>query len=113
MSELIATSSGEIRARDALLGYLWYEKSEADKVIAEKDKMIDYTRALVLEDIERIRYQKYKRCLNKSELCHWKASIFLYKKEKSDFYWKWYKRWLEIAENFKEVYQCLNSAVNV
>lgn len=38
--ELKATSSGEIRARDALLGYWWYEKSEADKVIAElKDKL--------------------------------------------------------------------------
>lgn len=35
MSELKATSSGEIRARDALLGYWWYEKYEADKVIAE------------------------------------------------------------------------------
>ena len=35
MSELKATSSGEIRARNALLGYWWYEKYEADKVIAE------------------------------------------------------------------------------
>lgn len=40
MSELIAKSSGEIRARDALLGYWWYEKSEVDKVIAEKDTEI-------------------------------------------------------------------------
>ena len=41
MSELIATSSGEIRARDALLGYWWYEKSEADAVIAELKNEIE------------------------------------------------------------------------
>ena len=43
MSELKATSSGEIRTRNALLGYWWYEKSEADKVISElKDKARHY-----------------------------------------------------------------------
>lgn len=35
MSELKATSSGEIRARNALLGYWWYEKYETDKVISK------------------------------------------------------------------------------
>lgn len=35
MSELKARTSGEIRARNALLGYWWYKQSEADKVIAD------------------------------------------------------------------------------
>lgn len=38
MIELKATSSGEIRARDALLAYWWYEKSEVDKVIADLEE---------------------------------------------------------------------------
>lgn len=33
--ELIATSSGEIRARDSLLGYWWLNKNDVDAAIAE------------------------------------------------------------------------------
>ena len=66
----------------------YYLKSEADKVIAEKDK--------------ELRRHKYKRCLAMSKLCHWKMGVFIYKKEKSDFYYRWYKRWLEHAEKFKD-----------
>ena len=84
MSELIATSSGEIRTRNALLGYWWYEKYEADKVIA---------------------HHKYKRCLAMAKWCRTSArcdeglGAFKYR----DWYWKWHKRWLELAEKFKEV----------
>ena len=38
MSELKATTSGEIRTRYDLLGYWWYKQSEADKVIAELEE---------------------------------------------------------------------------
>ena len=83
MSELKATSSGEIRARDALLGYWWYEKSEADKVIAEKDAEIARLKAIrkvhveaigsmeagLQQDEEEIRHHKYKRCLDNAEIC--------------------------------------------
>lgn len=88
MSELKATSSGEIRARDALLGYWWYEKSEADKVIAEleeshktevkellcliRDKENNFNRAFDSEEKE-IRHQKYKRCLGLALLCFTKG----------------------------------------
>ncbi len=40
MNELKARTSSEIRAKGSLLGYWWYEKYEADKVIAEKDEKI-------------------------------------------------------------------------
>ena len=51
---------------------------------------------------ENIAKQKYKRCLAMASLCHWKMGVFIYKKEKSDFYYRWYRRWLELAEKFKE-----------
>ncbi len=57
-----------------------------------------------------IAYQKYKRCLDKAKWCK-----LWYEEEKYDWqkkdahhwfrmslYDKWYKRWLELAENFKE-----------
>lgn len=94
MSELKATTSGEIRARDVLLGYWWYEKSEADKVIA---------------------HQKYKRCLDNAWQCkklsyvytvnacnHRGWNIERYYDKKAELYRKWHKRWLELAGQFKE-----------
>ena len=60
----------------------FYIKSEADKVIAR---------------------HKYKRCLAMAKWCRVSAQydmrLLAYKY--SDWYWKWYKRWLSIAENFK------------
>lgn len=96
-----------------------YLKTEADKEIEfwKKESHNHYERWFNLnkqlegwfgkvmrcERAEReLRHHKYKRCLDKAELCHWKAGIFIYKKEKNDFYWRWHKRWLELAEKFKE-----------
>ena len=61
------------------------DKSEADKVIAR---------------------HKYKRCLAMAKRCH-DESMWWYSKgygfEKYDKFWeKWEKRWLELAEKFKE-----------
>ena len=66
-------------------GILVYLKSEADKVIA---------------------HHKYKRCLAMAKWCH-NESLWWYSKgygfEKYDKFWeKWEKRWLELAEKFKE-----------
>jgi len=123
---------------------LIYLKSEADKVIAEKDKEIarlddlahahniellrkenliaelkkerDWLakdRAQAYDDLEKraqlnikqeesIRHHKYKRCLAMAKLCQWKMGVFIYKKEKNEFYYRWHKRWLKIADKFKE-----------
>ena len=117
MSELKATSSGEIRARNALLGYWWYEQSEADKVIAElkekyktevkellcliRDKDNNFNHAFDSEEKE-LRHNKYKRCLAMAKWC--KAGMYL--SYESDFkreWWnKWHKRWLKLAEKFKD-----------
>ena len=105
-----------------------YLKSEADKVIAEKDKEIQRLENLcesyridcdnlaireanayreIERDNKQLRHQKYKRCLAMAKLCHWKMGVFIYKKEKNDFYNRWHKRWLAIAEKFKT-----NSTIN-
>lgn len=84
-------------------------KDDADKVIAElKDKLDLYKRGWEENDkiigylYAELLHQKYRRCLAMAKLCHWKMGVFIYKKEKNDFYYRWHKRWLKIAEEFKE-----------
>ena len=95
-------------------GVLVYLKSEADKVIAEKEA--DYKEAcdrlqtanlIKDEQLAATRHQKYKRCLAVARRCHGE-SLWWYSKgygfEKYDKFWeKWEKRWLELAVKFKEV----------
>ena len=73
------------------------DKSEADKVIAEKDK--------------ELRHHKYKRCLNKAEIAshnwHLHNSFYLmghkdFELKKCERYERHRHRWLELAEKFKE-----------
>ena len=52
-----------------------------------------------------IRHQKYKRCLAMAKVCKLKrfdAADYRIPRRKWDFYDKWLKRWLKIAEQFKE-----------
>ena len=90
-----------------------YFKSDTDKVIAEKDKVIAYARALVREDIKLIARQKYKRCLAMAEWCDSKVyhirrtalcdmSEHEYWQYEDEFWQRWHARWLKIAEQFKE-----------
>lgn len=67
-----------------------YLKSEADKVIAEKDKQL--------------RRYKYKRCLDMAKWCYdrWIREYNSSRLQKSRFYAEWQKRWEKLAEKFKE-----------
>lgn len=101
---------------DANLGSDYYLKSEADNVIAEKDAEIvelkkqvhDYAQGLYVIQAraeKEARHQKYKRCLDKAALCERKridAADYRIPREKWDFYDKWHRRWLELAEKLKE-----------
>ena len=51
-----------------------------------------------------IRHQKYKRCLAMAKLCNarWILDYHLYKLDNTSFYERWEKRWIRIAEQFKE-----------
>lgn len=136
MSELKAISGNEIRddidyntrgvdAEDKewrkygkeLCDTLYYRKSEADKVIAEKDaeiarlkdirkvhvEAIESMGAGLLQDDYEIRHQKYKRCFAMAMWCSAELGMLVSTWEfKIKHYKKWQKRWLKIAEQFKE-----------
>lgn len=85
-----------------------YLKSEADKVIAELQKQVhDYAQGLYVIQARAdkdARHQKYKRCLAMAKWCDdaarlatWDANYHL-----CGWYNKWMRRWLKIAEQFKE-----------
>ena len=105
----------------------YYLKSEVDKLIAELNMRIcdgDEDFEIANNQIKRllkiVRQQKYKRCLAMSEQCkesmrlmrtyeatddYWDPELghdaeYFFKK--GDFYKKWRKRWLKLAEKFKE-----------
>ena len=96
----------------------YYAKSEADKVIAElkeHNEIIVSTIKNMLHKIMKqdaeLRHQKYKRCLAMAKIAlddwHLHNSLYAighqeFEKRKCDFYKKWHKRWLELAEKFKE-----------
>lgn len=103
-----------------------YLKSEADKVIAKKDKEIaelrkqvhDYAQGLYVIQAraeKEARHQKYRRCLLRSVIAEMNAIHFKdlfydagsevlaneYNKQITIHY-KWQKRWLALADKFKE-----------
>ena len=101
----------------------FYLKFEADKVIAEQKSEIERLEILCANYrhdcdnlaisneqvkkaartlLKKMNHNKRKRCLAMAKLCHWKMGVFIYKKEKNEFYYRWYKRWLAIAEKFKD-----------
>lgn len=137
MSELKVASCFEFeKVLSGKSNKLFYSKSEADKVIANRDceikklkgaldqllkakteqiihevmqKTLIYGEGFIrVEDamklIAEIRHNKYKRCLAMASKCRLRARWFgdmdFYKKEQWAL--KWHKRWLELAEKFKE-----------
>ena len=104
-----------------------YIKSEADKVIADlkeshnkdveqllikivelKKQVHDYAQGLYViqaKTEKEARHSNYKRCLAMAKLCNekWLVHNFAEIPTKLGFYDKWEKRWLKIAEKFKDV----------
>lgn len=99
---------------------LFYLKSEVDKVIAgleaENVQLKKQSSCAFSDDCLRVRQLKrevrkwkYKRCLAMAMWCRSRACFYdtmrennLYWGMKSDRAYKWHKRWLKIAEKFKE-----------
>jgi hypothetical protein len=92
-----------------------YIKSDADKVIAlltDKANYNEYAYKLKSEELadtcrfyeDELRHHKYKRCLAVARWCRRNRlhSSVCGPVEKIDFWEKWRKRWLELAEKFKE-----------
>lgn len=95
----------------------FYLKSEVDKVIQEKDAKILALDAEVLKQKHhaslffdernyaetQLRHANYKRCMAmamwcESEMNYWYDSTMREQCPRFKFYEKWYKRWLELAE---------------
>ena len=127
MSELKIASIFELeKVLKGSSNKLFYSKSEADKVIAEKDKEIEVQKRLrnmalasvpnVLKVMKIIQHHKYKRCIDlwsRLEMnCNWYAnrlhSAIELGLESDVKCWtrklhhakRWRKRWLELAEKF-------------
>lgn len=131
MSELKAHRIVGLDGRCNRVDNNYYLKSEADKVIAEKDKEIAELKnyadevnkdfEIVDNQNERllkiVRHNKRKRCLAMARLCgktvdHLNSEGYIYEKENhtkeltdcirgTEFYDKWYHRWLALTEKFK------------
>lgn len=95
----------------------YYLKSEADKVIAELRKERDWLakdRAQAYDDLEKRtqlnikqegsnRHHKFKRCLAMAKACCEGRDSILTRNALRWRWWdKWFNRWLELAEKFKE-----------
>lgn len=89
----------------------YYKKSEADKVIAElkekRKKNLDarrYWRKEYLIEYKEARHNKYKRCVKNREICVMRFDIELARQypTRCAFWSKWERKWLELAEKFKE-----------
>ena len=105
-----------------------YFKDEVDQQITElkekhktevkellciiRDKENNFNRAFDSEEKE-IRHQKYKRCLDKADLCEARydeedakvngcGASWEYTSKEMKYWERWHKRWLELAEKFKE-----------
>jgi predicted DNA-binding protein YlxM (UPF0122 family) len=83
--------------------YVYYA-DDADKVIAELKESV---KGLILDNYlkdKETRHNKYKRCLAMASKCRLRARWFgdnaFYKKEQWAL--QWHRRWLELAEKFKE-----------
>lgn len=102
---------------EANAGALYYDKSEADKEIAELKKARHDRDDWCLHTLKENRHLKYKRCLLMAKICQLRcdryerylASLAYHGlptiqrcRVLKNHYDKWYSRWLAIAEEFKE-----------
>lgn len=120
MSELkVILATPHLKMKNACDGAIEvYLKSEADKVITELKKACNDKDDWCLHTLKELRHQKYKRCIAMAKLCaknvdHLNSEGYIYEKEGhakeladcitgTEFYDKWYHRWLELAQKFKE-----------
>ena len=93
-----------------------YLKSEADKVIADLKKACNDKDDWCLHTLKELRHHKYKRCLAMADKCvdlcykakdlyRWAEDENLehYYNHKIEFFARWHRRWLKIAEKYKEM----------
>jgi len=108
---------------DELKAKLKVQTSNAEEAWKLKDSYhTDYSEAVeeLFKKNKQLRHNKYKRCLSMADFCESQHDYYNtlgngfwlvrgdkekrdeYRKKASDFWWKYHKRWLELAEKFKE-----------
>lgn len=108
MTELKVIDADKMADVRSLSGQ-FYRKSEADEVIKYLQNQLSLARTGLLKSLAKAqreaRNSKYKRCQAMAKLCNekWLVHNFAEIPTKLRFYDKWEKRWLELAEKFKEV----------
>lgn len=80
------------------------EIAELEERIADGDKDFEMVNNQNERLLKFVRHHKHKRCLAMAKLCNekWLVHNFAEIPVKLRFYDKWEKRWLELAEKFKE-----------
>ena len=114
MSELKAMAVLNVQQMGCYDNALVYFKSEADKVIAEKDAEIvelkkqvhDYAQGLYVmraKAEKEARHQKYRWCLAMANWCDAEGCWYENQGEdiKASWFFKWEHKWLKLAEKFK------------
>lgn len=109
-SPLVVGVDNKLNAR-IMSGEEVYIKPEVDKVFAEMKKACNDKDDWCLHTLKENSHHKYKRCLTMARIAqddwHLHNSFYAmghqeFEKRKCKFYEKWRKRWLELAEKFKE-----------
>ena len=96
-----------------VLAKLEEQESEIAELKADYKEACDRLQTANLikdEQLAATRHSKYKRCLNKAEWCEERCARYDLLQEHSgfswrreiDFYFRWYQRWLQLAEKFKD-----------
>ena len=93
--------------RNAEIAELKKERDWLAKDRAQAYDDLEKRAQLNIKQEESIRHHKYKRCLAMARWCASRSASWCLdpadeQLHKSDFYDKWKKRWLELAEKFKE-----------
>ena len=75
-----------------------------DELKKEKAYLLEHTTDVINSQERVIHHQKYKRCLAMARYCRsvWCSIIFIRDETGAGRYMKWERRWLRIAEQFKE-----------
>ena len=108
MSELKVIDVDKMADVRSLSGQ-FYRKSEVDEVIEYLQNQLSLARTELIKSLAKAQHEahhnKYKRCMAMARWCD--AEQYAYpsfgtESPKEKWWQKWHKRWLELAEKFKE-----------
>jgi len=102
--KVIAELKDKLRHYPIMAALLESDKREIAELKKEKEYTLEHTTEVFNAQEKELRHQKYRRCLAMAKLCNekWLVHNFAEIPTKLGFYDKWEKRFIELAEKFKE-----------